>query len=98
MIASIRRFALARSSYPPAVREVTDTIQLAVFLTPEEAGALRGELTGLLTRHAHLDRLTDPARRPEGSYPFEIIAFTHVLNVPGLTPPGAAGAQPPPHP
>jgi DNA-binding transcriptional ArsR family regulator len=94
-IANIRRFALARSSYPRDVREVTDTVQLAVHLTPLEAGQLRDELIALLTRHAHLDRLGDAARRPEGSYPFEIITFTHVLNVPGLTP-GATGAQPPP--
>jgi predicted transcriptional regulator len=90
-IANIRRFALARSSYPPEVREVSDTIQLAAFLTPQEAAQLRDELTAVLTRHAHLERLTDAAARPEGSYPFEIIAFTHVLNVPGLTP-GATGA------
>ena len=96
-IADIRRFALARSSYPREVREVTDPVQLAVHLTPQEAGALREELIAVLTRRAHLERLGDPAQRPQGSYPFEIIAFTHVLNVPGLTP-GATGAQPPPPP
>jgi DNA-binding transcriptional ArsR family regulator len=94
-IANIRRFALARPSYPREVRDVTDPVQLAVFLTPLEAGRLRDELIAVLTRHAHLERLGDAAQRPEGSYPFEIIAFTHVINVPGLTP-GATGAQPPP--
>jgi DNA-binding transcriptional ArsR family regulator len=96
-IANIRRFALARPSYPREVREATDTVQLAVHLTPHEAGRLRDELIAVLTRHAHLERLGDAAQRPAGSYPFEIIAFTHVLNVPGLTP-GAIGAQPPPPP
>jgi hypothetical protein len=70
-----------------------DTIQLTVFLTPEEAGALRDDLAELLTRHARLDRLTDLSRRPEGSYPFEVVAFTHVLNLPGTIPTGATVAR-----
>jgi predicted transcriptional regulator len=93
-IANIRRFDLARSQYPPAVREVTDTIASIAFATTEEMEQLRGELIALLSRY--VDRL-DPARRPAGGYPFEVIVFTHVLPAPGLTP-GDPDAQPPPHP
>ena len=67
---------LRQTEATAAVGEVTDTIQPAVFLTPEEAGALRDDLAELLARHAHLDRLTDPSQRPEYSYPFEVVAFT----------------------
>jgi DNA-binding transcriptional ArsR family regulator len=99
-ITSIRRFDLARSQYPPAVRDVTDTIQSIAFATPEELAELREELIALLSRY--VDRL-DPARRPAGGYPFELILFTHVLPVPGQPPgspdpPGDPDAQPPPHP
>lgn len=105
-IASIRRFDLARPRYPQQIREVTDTVQSAIFATPEEMAGLRDELIALLSRY--LDRM-DPANRPPGSYPFEVIAFTNVLNVPGLaleapadsgalSSPGENDAQPPPHP
>lgn len=81
--ANIRRYDQTRSRYPLAVREVTDDMQSAIFATPEEMLELREELMTLLSRYN--DRL-DPERRPPGSYPFEVIAFTHVLNVPGVTP------------
>jgi DNA-binding transcriptional ArsR family regulator len=93
-IASIRSFEQVRSRYPPAVREVTDTIQTIAFATPDELAQLREELIALLSRY--VDRL-DPARRPAGGYPFEIVVFTHVRHVPGL-PPGDSDAQPPPPP
>ena len=79
---TIRRFELTRSRYPQE-SDVTGTIQSILFATPEEVDQLRTELIGLLSRY--VDRL-DPARRPADSYPFEIVAFTHVLDVPS---PGA---------
>jgi DNA-binding transcriptional ArsR family regulator len=93
-IANIRRFDQIRSRYPREVRDVTDTVQSAMFVTPEEMAELRAELITLLSRY--VDRM-DPARRPAGSYPFEIIAFTHVLDVPGLDA-GAPRAPSSPHP
>jgi DNA-binding transcriptional ArsR family regulator len=93
-ISNIRRFDLTRSRYAQEVQDVTDTIQSIAFATPEEMVRLREELIALLSRY--VGRL-DPALRPAGGYPFEVIVFTHVLHVPGLTP-GATDAQPPPHP
>jgi len=92
-ISNIRRFDLERSRYAQEVQDVTETIQSIAFATPEEMAALREELIALLSRY--VDRL-DPALRPAGGYPFEVIVFTHALHVPGL-PPGATDAQPPPH-
>jgi predicted transcriptional regulator len=92
MLSNIRRFELTRSRYPQEVRDVTGTIQSIVFGTPEELDQLRAELIAPLSRY--IDRL-DPGRRPPGSYPFEIVVFTHVLGVPGQ---GATDAQPPPSP
>jgi DNA-binding transcriptional ArsR family regulator len=93
-IARIRSFDQLRSRYPAAVREVTDTIQSIAFATPDEMAELREELMALLSRY--VDRL-DPARRPAGGYPVEIVVFTHVRHVLGL-PPGDPDAQPPPPP
>ena len=42
---------------------------------PKELRALDGELTELLTRHR--DRVADPARRPEGSRPVEMLVFAY---------------------
>jgi DNA-binding transcriptional ArsR family regulator len=92
--ANIRRFDRERSRYPRQVQDVTETVQSIAFATPEEMAALRDEMIALLSRY--VDRL-DPALRPAGGHPFEVIIFTHVLPVPGL-PPGATDAQPPPHP
>jgi DNA-binding transcriptional ArsR family regulator len=91
---NIRRFDLERSRYPQEVQDVTETVQSIAFATPQEMAALRAEMIALLSRY--VDRL-DPALRPAGGYPFEVILFTHVLHVPGL-PPGATDAQPPPYP
>jgi DNA-binding transcriptional ArsR family regulator len=95
-IAVIRRFELERAAYPRDVRDVTGTIQSILYTTPAELAGLRAELMASLFRYS--DRMMDPARRPPGSYPFEMVAFTHVLNVPGLTPPGGPDAQPPANP
>jgi len=93
-IANIRRFDRERARYAPEVLDVTATIQSIAFATPEEMAGLREELVALLSRY--VARL-DPALRPAGGYPFEVIVFTHVLHIPGLTT-GASDAQPPPPP
>jgi DNA-binding transcriptional ArsR family regulator len=91
---NIRRFELERSRYAQEVQDLTGTVQSIAFATTDEMARLREELIALLSRY--VDRL-DPALRPAGGYPFEVIVFTHVLHVPGL-PPGATDAQPPPPP
>ena len=91
---NIRRFDLERSRYAAEVQDVTGTIQSIAFATTDEMAQLREELMALLSRY--VDRL-DPTRRPADGYPFEVIVFTHVLHVPGLTS-GATDAQPPPPP
>ena len=95
-ITAIRHSELARSGYPRDIRDVTGTIQSILFVTPAELAELRAELMALLFRYS--DRFMDPARRPAGSYPFQVVTFTHVGNVPGLTPPGGPDAQPPANP
>lgn len=74
-ISRIRRFELTRSRYPAQVRDVTGVSESVLFTTPEEFRQARDEIAAVLARY--LDR-ADPALRPPGSYPFEIIMFAHV--------------------
>lgn len=77
-IARIRAFELSRPQLDPDLQGVTGFLQSVVFATPEELAQLRTEILALLTRY--IDRL-DPALRPAGSKPFELVMFTHVLDV-----------------
>jgi DNA-binding transcriptional ArsR family regulator len=78
-IARIRAFELARARFPEDVRAVTGAYQSIVFATPAEMARLREQLSALL--EPYLNR-ADPAQRPAGYQPFELVTFTHVLNRP----------------
>jgi hypothetical protein len=76
----IRAFELTRSGLSPQVREVTGTLESVIFARPAELDQLRAEIIELMCRY--IDRM-DPARRPPGCQPFEMVTFTHVLQVAG---------------
>jgi hypothetical protein len=82
----IRAFELARTQLDPAVQAATGVMQSVVFATPAEVEQLRAEILALLL--GFIDRM-DPAARPPGSMPFELVLFTHLLNLSG---PGATDA------
>lgn len=84
----IRAARLARSSASEDVQAATGIVQSNVFATATELRQLRAEIAALTARYA--DRI-DPAHRPAGAVPFELVTFIHVFSVlPGA---GAAGAQ-----
>jgi hypothetical protein len=74
-IGRLRAGMEARARNPREWQAVTGASQFLLHVTPEELGALDGELTELLTRHR--DRVADPARRPEGSRPVEMLVFAY---------------------
>jgi DNA-binding transcriptional ArsR family regulator len=74
----IRAFELAKPRHPKEVREVTDVLQSVVFASPAELAQLREEIFALFCRY--LNRI-DPADRPPDSLAFEMVLFTHVLQV-----------------
>lgn len=78
-ISRIRAFQRDRNRHRDEVRAVTGVTQSVVFATTEEFSELRTEITALLAGFA--ERI-DPALRPPGSQPFEIVMFSHVLDVP----------------
>jgi hypothetical protein len=90
--ARIRAARLARSAASEDVQEVTGIVQSNVFATAAELRELRAEIAALTARYA--DRM-DPARRPPGAVPFELLTFIHVFSVlPPTTGPAGAQAHP----
>lgn len=69
-----------RSSYPRRWQEVTGGSEFVLHVTPDELKALDEQITAMLLRHA--GRLTDPALRPEGSLPVEVLLFAYPLRPP----------------
>lgn len=70
-----------RSSYPREWQEVTGGSEFIVHVTAAELRALDEQITELLRSYA--DRLDDPAKRPPGSLPVEVLLFGYPLRVPG---------------
>lgn len=78
LIGRIRAFEVARAGFPEDVRSVTGADQSIVFATPAELARLREELGAVVSQY--IGRL-DPAQRPAGYLPFEVVTFVHVLNI-----------------
>ena len=49
--------------------------EFTLYLTPDELAALDDEVTSILLRYQ--DRLADPALRPEGSQPIEVLLMAY---------------------
>ncbi|WP_042374380.1 ArsR/SmtB family transcription factor [Streptacidiphilus neutrinimicus] len=71
-----RRYHATRDQYPEAVRRAAGEGQALLFVTPEEMAQVKEEIVAILLRYQ--DRVEDPAARPEGTVPFEVV----VSNVP----------------
>lgn len=71
-----RRFQRTRDQYPEPVRHAAGEGQAVLFVTPQEMEQVKDEIFALLMRFQH--RVENPAARPEGSVPFEVV----VSNVP----------------
>lgn len=74
----IRAFDLDRPRYPEIVGDVTRPHRSVALATPAELAQLREEIFAVMSRY--MDRI-DPANRPSGVLPFEMVLFTHVLRV-----------------
>lgn len=70
-----------RSSYPREWQEVTGGSEFVVHVTPAELRALDEQITALLRSYS--DRQDDPAKRPPGSLPVELLLFGYPLRLPG---------------
>jgi DNA-binding transcriptional ArsR family regulator len=76
-----------RHSYPAEWRKAASESQFVFYLTPAELDELTSELARLLV--PRMDRLRDPALRPPGSVPVEMLMFAYPVEMPPADP--AAG-------
>lgn len=81
----IRHVESHREQYPEEVRAVSGQSQFILFGTPAEVEQVQAEIGRVLMRFR--DRVADPAARPEGAIPFEMLTFTHPLETAAPTDP-----------
>jgi hypothetical protein len=77
----LQEFYDNRGSYPREWQEVTGGSEFILHVTPAEFRALDERITELLRSYS--DRLEDPAKRPAGSLPVEVLLFGYPLRLPG---------------
>jgi hypothetical protein len=70
------RDAFAIRAWSPEWEEASGSSQILTFLTPEELRAVRDEIGAIVTRHLD-ERRVDPAKRPAGALPVEIVNFAY---------------------
>jgi DNA-binding transcriptional ArsR family regulator len=78
---NIRRYRLASDRYPAEIREVCGGTEIVLFATPDEVAGVQRRIDAVLAPFKQ--RGTDPALRPSGHVPLEMIVFTH----PAVPPP-----------
>jgi DNA-binding transcriptional ArsR family regulator len=76
-----RAWVESRASYPRAWRDAADASEYLFYLTPSELAELSREIAELVLPKFS-GRLTDPAQRPAGSAPVEMLLFTFPLQLP----------------
>lgn len=76
----IRRYQELKDRYPPEVREASQTTESVLLATPAEVEQLTAKIRELL--RPFRERI-DPALRPPGIVPMEILVFTHPVVPPG---------------
>jgi DNA-binding MarR family transcriptional regulator len=62
-----------RHTYPREWQEVTGQSEFLLYVTPEELRGAGAEIDAVLRRYS--GRLADPALRPPGSLPIEVLVF-----------------------
>lgn len=76
----LQAFYDTRSSYPKQWQEVTGGGEFLLHVTPDELRALDEEISQILKRFQ--DRFVDPALRPAGSLPVEVLLFAYPVRPP----------------
>jgi DNA-binding transcriptional ArsR family regulator len=78
-ISRAKYFRAHRDSYPAEVRRVSGESQFVVYATEAEIDAAQEEVMATLIRYQ--DRISDPAKRPEGARAYELIVSTHPFDL-----------------
>jgi len=83
-IALLRDWPARRAAEPPQWRNAAAVSQIVQWLTPDEMAELNRAFYDLIV--ARMDRLADPAARPEGARPVRVVAWTLPAEQPRTTP------------
>ena len=70
------RDAFALRAWSPEWEEASGSSQTVTFLTPDELREVRDEIGAIIARHLD-ERRVDPAKRPAGALPVEIVSFAY---------------------
>jgi Helix-turn-helix domain len=62
--------------WSPEWESAAGSSQTLTFLTPEEVRVMRDEISAIVSRHLD-ERRVDPAQRPAGALPVEIVTFAY---------------------
>jgi DNA-binding transcriptional ArsR family regulator len=83
----------SKASFPRAWRDAAHDSEYLFYVTSAELKALHQEVLDFLLPK-YRERLTDPAQRPPGSAPVEMLMFTFPVELPETEDePGSGGAQ-----
>jgi DNA-binding transcriptional ArsR family regulator len=82
-----------KGSYSKAWRDAADESEYVFYVTPGELKALNNELLDLLLPKFR-DRLTDPAKRPPGALPVEMLMFSFPVEPTTVSEGESAGSGP----
>jgi DNA-binding transcriptional ArsR family regulator len=74
-LARAQRGLDARAYEPPEWRRALGESEFTLYVTPDELRALDDEVTAVLRRHQ--DRLANPALRPEGAQPIQVLLMAY---------------------
>jgi DNA-binding MarR family transcriptional regulator len=74
-MANIRRYRAASDLYPAEIRQVSGGSEMVLFATPDEVADVQRQIAAVLAPFR--ERNADPALRPPGHTPLEMIVFTH---------------------
>jgi DNA-binding transcriptional ArsR family regulator len=77
-----RTWVQTRSDAPREWREASTDSQFGYYMTVEELDRFGKELNSLLRKWFIEERITDPAQRPPGSAPIELLAVAYPLEIP----------------
>jgi DNA-binding transcriptional ArsR family regulator len=73
------RTGLQRRQYEPIEwRRVTGSDQMTLYVTPDEMKELNDEILQRVLRYR--ERIADPAKRPGGSRPIEMVSFYYLVD------------------
>jgi DNA-binding transcriptional ArsR family regulator len=76
----LEAFYTSRAEYPLAWQETTGASQAVIHVSPEELEAIDRDVMAILDRYR--ERNVDPARRPPGSLPIEVLLFAYPVSPP----------------